>query len=534
MNESSLESPSRIREALKKSSQFRILGQNMDEWIHYLFGGNAAVSIVVLLLIMLLLFKEGLGFLPQNLDNLRVYRHAGLEYVDYVRTEVDGFTKLGRDLNQLRLDEVLALQKQGRSLEEINASLGEFDAFNEKFSDVTTDLNGILSDQTELASGLKERVLISDNQKQEIQMLLGEKKTEEAAKLKPEVFDFAKETQPLRDMFPQFQEANRNLERNVNGLLSALPKMPNPDAEAELQKFAANTRALVATLPDQEKEMQAWDVNKPVPMWKAVTSFLFGPRWLTASFWQDWYGVVPLFVGSLLISIVAMAIAVPFSIFAAIYINQIASSKEQSFIKPYIEFISAIPSVVLGFFGVAVLGSGLRSLSNVSWLQWVPGFPMSERLTILTAGCLLALMAVPTIFSLAEDALNNVPRHFTEASLSLGATKWQTIIKIMFPSALSGIISAVLLGFGRVIGETMVVLLCAGNRIEIPDFSAGLGAFVQPAHTMTGIIAQEMGEVVQGSIHYRALFMVGMALFFISLLINYLAQLVVRKFRIVG
>jgi phosphate transport system permease protein len=230
--------------------------------------------------------------------------------------------------------------------------------------------------------------------------------------------------------------------------------------------------------------------------------------------------------------VVALLLAVPLGVGAAIYVNQIATPLEQRFIKPSIEFISAIPSVVLGFFGIAVLGQTLRALSQVSWLSWVPGFPYTERLNILTAGCLLALLAVPTIFTLAEDALNNVPRAFKEASFALGATRLQTVTRIIVPASLSGIISAVLLGLGRVIGETMVVLLCAGNRIAIPDFTAGLAVVTQPVHTMTGIIAQEMGEVVRGSIHYRALFVVGMLLFFLSLAINYAAQRIVRRYRI--
>src|SRR5207253_4380490 len=151
---------------------------------------------------------------------------------------------------------------------------------------------------------------------------------------------------------------------------------------------------------------------------------------------------------------------------------------------------------------------------------WISFFPISERLNVFTAGSLLALMAVPTIFTLAEDALRNVPRGFKEASYALGANRMQTIIRIIVPASLSGIVSAVLLGLGRVVGETMVVLLCAGNRIAIPDFTAGLAVVTQPVHTMTGIIAQEMGEVVRGSIHYRALFVVGLFLFVISLLIN--------------
>jgi len=214
------------------------------------------------------------------------------------------------------------------------------------------------------------------------------------------------------------------------------------------------------------------------------------------------------------------------------YVNQVARPLEQKIIKPYIEFIAAIPSVVLGFFGIAMFGETLRRVSQLPWLDWMPGFPMLERLTAGTAAALLALMAIPTIFSLAEDAINNVPRSFKEASLALGATRLQTMIRITVPAALSGIMAAILLGFGRVIGETMVVLLCAGNRIEIPDLTSGLGAVFQPVHTMTGIIAQEMGEVVRNSIHYRALFMVGAVLFLISLLINWLAQKIVRRYRI--
>ena len=263
-----------------------------------------------------------------------------------------------------------------------------------------------------------------------------------------------------------------------------------------------------------------------------MTSFLLGRDWITNSFWQDWYGILPLLAGSILVSLIALLIAVPLGVCSAIYVSEVASAREQHFIKPCIEFIAAIPSVVLGFFGIAVLGEFIRHLTTLSFLSWVPFFPISERLNAFTAGALLALMAVPTIFSLAEDALNNVPRAFKEASYALGATKLQTIVRILVPASLSGIISAILLGLGRVIGETMVVLLCAGNRIEIPDFTEGLGTFFQPVHTMTGIIAQEMGEVVRGSIHYRALFMVGIVLFLLTLLINFIAQQVVKRYKI--
>jgi phosphate transport system permease protein len=189
-------------------------------------------------------------------------------------------------------------------------------------------------------------------------------------------------------------------------------------------------------------------------------------------------------------------------------------------VKPVIEFIQAIPSVVLGFLGIMVFGTILREISTFDSLRWVPGFPIDERLNIFTAGCLLALMSVPTIFSLAEDALNNVPSAYAEASEALGASRLQTAFRVMVPAAFSGILAAVLLGLGRVIGETMVVLLVAGNRIKIPDFSEGIGAFFQPSHTLTGIIAQELGEVPLGSVHYRALFVIGITLFVVVLGIN--------------
>ena len=321
------------------------------------------------------------------------------------------------------------------------------------------------------------------------------------------------------------------MKAQINELLAAPPALTNAKARKAFVKWKAEVEEYLKQLPAVVERLRAWDPNKPVPAYRGITSFLFGTQWITASFWQDWYGIIPLFVGSLMVSVVALLIAVPLGVCGAIYVSEVASPIEKSLIKPYIEFISAIPSVVLGFFGIAVLGETIRAISRASFMQWVPFFPISERLNVFTAGCLLALMAVPTIFTLAEDALRNVPRGFKEASYALGANRFQTILRVLVPAALSGIVSAVLLGLGRVIGETMVVLLCAGNRIAIPDFTQGLGAFFQPVHTMTGIIAQEMGEVVRGSIHYRALFMVGLLLFAITLAINYGAQKLVMRYR---
>ena len=341
----------------------------------------------------------------------------------------------------------------------------------------------------------------------------------------------AEQMAALRSATDKFAQIADSMKAPINELLAVPPALTSAKERKAFAKWKAEAEAYLKQLPAVVEKLRAWDPNKPVPAYRAITSFLFGTQWITASFWQDWYGIIPLFVGSLMVSVVALLLAVPLGVCGAIYVSEVASPIEKSLIKPYIEFISAIPSVVLGFFGIAVLGETIRAISRASFMKWVPFFPISERLNVFTAGCLLALMAVPTIFTLAEDALRNVPRGFKEASYALGANRLQTIVRVLVPAALSGIVSAVLLGLGRVIGETMVVLLCAGNRIAIPDFTQGLGAFFQPVHTMTGIIAQEMGEVVRGSIHYRALFMVGLVLFAITLAINYGAQKLVMRYR---
>jgi phosphate transport system permease protein len=335
----------------------------------------------------------------------------------------------------------------------------------------------------------------------------------------------------LREGGDNFEPISGNLTANVQALLAAAPPLTDATQERNFSRWKSSTRDYLTSLPAAAKRLRHWSADAPIPWYRSISSFLFGREWVTASFWQDWYGIVPLLVGSVLVSIVALVIAVPLGIASAVYVSEIASRHERRFIKPCIEFISAIPSVVLGFFGIAVVGQAVRAASQSSLFKWISFFPISERLNIFTAGCLLALMAVPTIFTLAEDALRNVPRGFKEASYALGAHRLQTRGRGIVPASLSGIVSAILLGLGRVIGETMVVLLCAGNRIAIPDFSQGLGAIFQPVHTMTGIIAQEMGEVVRGSTHYRALFMVGLVLFTITLGINWLAQRFVARFR---
>jgi phosphate transport system permease protein len=569
--------PTRQKSFVIKKARTHFFGLTLDETIRAFFGGNAFMAVVVLALITVFLFREGSDFVGQNRENLMVYRKAGLEYVDYMRAQQEDHTALTRYLFDIRLQtfkelahgraeplqksielaqkdlEIYAtkgtpptdpavvriqarLDEANREFQtlnaEVTAKLADFDDFAGRYSDTIEPIRGFVSDLTDVVVATKEKFLNNRNAEKERDQYLAAGMKDEAAAVQVTPVDFKAELAPVIGVTPAYIEAAQGVSASIQDVLKKTPAMPTPALEARMKRFVELNRQYLATYPETFAKLKSWDFEKPIDPFRTFTSFLFGREWITASFWQDWYGVVPLFVGSLMVSVIALFLAVPLGVGAAIYINQFSNLREQRFIKPAIEFISAIPSVVLGFFGIAVLGSALRTMSQWEALSWVPGFPFSERLNALTAGCLLALIAVPTIFTLAEDALNNVPRSFKEASFALGASRMQTILRIIVPASLSGIVSAVLLGLGRVIGETMVVLLCAGNRIAIPDFTKGLGVIVQPVHTMTGIIAQEMGEVVRGEIHYRALFMVGLVLFFIALLINFLAQKIVRKYRV--
>ncbi len=485
------------------------------------FGSNAVVAVVVLALITIFLFREGSGFFGQNLTNLRVYRRAGLEFVDIMRGAAERHSELSRQLNTLRLEEL-------RSHPDA-AALQGFDQFSNGFSDAAEDLNGLVSDANDQALALRDTLLQASQVDPSVTASLSGTAANSVSLVGADQGMVA-----LRSSGARFEPVSQLMKTKIEALLARPPALADAKARRSFTQWTAHLRDYLARFPEISQRLRAWDPHRPTPAYRAMTSFLFGPEWVTASFWQDWYGIIPLLVGSIMVAAVALLLAVPLGVSAAIYVSEVATRTEKRLIKPYIEFISAIPSVVLGFFGIAVVGQAVRALSQASFMKWVPFFPISERLNVFTAGSLLALMAVPTIFTLSEDALRNVPRGFKEASYALGANRLQTIVRVLIPTALSGIISAILLGLGRVIGETMVVLLCAGNRIAIPDFTEGLGlgSIFQPVHTMTGIIAQEMGEVVRGSIHYRALFMVGLVLFILTLGINYLAQRIVTRYRL--
>jgi phosphate transport system permease protein len=241
---------------------------------------------------------------------------------------------------------------------------------------------------------------------------------------------------------------------------------------------------------------------------------LFGMKWNPVSFEQELFGIIPLFTGSLLVTLLATVFAVPFGVIAAVYIAEVASPAEREIFKPFIELLAGIPSVVIGFFGLVVVAPLVKNI-----------FHLSSGLNALTGALLLALMAVPTIVSISEDAIRSVPQAYKSASLSLGATKLQTIWKVVVPASLSGIVAAVMLGIGRVIGETMTVMMVTGNAAIIT------ASPFDSVRTMTATIAAEMGEVPFGSHHYAALFCIGIVLLLMTFGLNMIAQRVMKKYR---
>lgn len=241
---------------------------------------------------------------------------------------------------------------------------------------------------------------------------------------------------------------------------------------------------------------------------------LVGENWRPTSMQNVSFGMLPLIAGSAIVTLLATLIAIPFGVCGAVYIAEVAGSRERELLKPFIEMIAAIPSVVLGFFGLVVLAPLVKS---------VFGLPIG--LTGMTGALLLAFMAVPTIMSISEDAIRSVPRSYIDASLALGANRIQTIFKVVVPAAMSGIIAAIMLGMGRVVGETMAVIMVTGNAVQL-TFSP-----LVPVRTMTATIAAEMGEVTNGSAHYQALFWVGIALLIVTFCINLVALRVLKSYR---
>jgi len=245
---------------------------------------------------------------------------------------------------------------------------------------------------------------------------------------------------------------------------------------------------------------------------KIPLTSLLGARWYPI---EDYYGLLPLILGSLIITIGAAVVSLPLGLATAIFIAEIAPSWVRDVLKPFVEVLAGIPSVVIGFIGMLVFAPLIRVALDIP-----------TGLTAFTGVLMLAWMALPTVVSVAEDVLDAVPKTYRDAGLALGMTHWQVIWRIVLPAGRSGVLMALMLGVGRAIGETMTVMMVTGNAARIP---LGLRDFFMPVRTMTATIAAEMGEVAQGSPHYHVLFAVGLTLFVITFAVNMAAASVVFR-----
>jgi phosphate transport system permease protein len=256
--------------------------------------------------------------------------------------------------------------------------------------------------------------------------------------------------------------------------------------------------------------ISAWPAFQEIGLFE----FILGREWYPTYDPPD-FGIFPLIMASLLVTIGAAIICVPLGLGSALFINELASQQQKALLKPIIEILASIPSIVYGFFGMVVVAPYLQKLLQI---------PVGQ--TAFTGSLLLGIMATPTVCSISEDALSFVPNSFREASLALGANRWQTLTKVTIPAAGSGISTGIILGMSRAIGETMTVLMVTGGAAIIPT------SFFQPVRPMTSTIAAEMGEAVVGSTHYHALFAIGLILFLITLLFNIIAELISRRYRL--
>jgi phosphate transport system permease protein len=245
-----------------------------------------------------------------------------------------------------------------------------------------------------------------------------------------------------------------------------------------------------------------------------LIQFFTSIEWYPTSLGNVRYGVLALIAGTFSVTTLAMAIAVPFGLGAAIFVSEFCGPRLRETLKVVIELLAAIPSVVWGFIGISVMNPLLQEVFNA---------PIG--LNVLNGALLLALMSVPIMVSIGEDALKAVPDSYREASLAMGATRWQTVYRVLLPAAKNGLLAAVLLGVGRAVGETMAVLMATGHAVNIPTSP------FDPVRTLTATIAAELGEASVGSPHYQVLFVIGILLFSITFAVNLIADLVVKGSR---
>jgi phosphate transport system permease protein len=245
-----------------------------------------------------------------------------------------------------------------------------------------------------------------------------------------------------------------------------------------------------------------------------LQEFFSSPNWRPDSVVRPQYGILALLAGTVSVTSLAMLIAVPLGLGAAVYVSEFAGPRVKETMKVVIELLAAIPSVVWGFIGYMVLGP---------LIIWATGAPVG--INVLNGGIILALMSVPIIVSVSEDALRAVPDSYREAAVAMGASRWEIVYRVLFPAAKNGLLAAVLLGVGRAIGETMAVLMATGHAVQIPH------SLLDPVRTLTATIAAELGETVAGDEHYGVLFVIGIVLFVIAFVVNLTADLIVKGIR---
>lgn len=272
------------------------------------------------------------------------------------------------------------------------------------------------------------------------------------------------------------------------------------------QALTAEERAMLT--PAEIAEIEAMEGTVPT----VGDDFLGDDRWNPSSSIEPRYGIQAMVVSTFMTALGALLIAAPLGVGVAAWLATAAPMWVREWVKPLIELLAAIPSVVVGFIGIVVIGPGIARV-----------FGTSNGLNAINGSLLLALMALPTIVSMAEDALTAVPRSYRDASLALGADRWQTLVRVSLPAALSGIVAAVMLGLGRAIGETMTVLMATGNALQMPN------SWLDPVRTMAATVAIELGEVPRDTTHFRMLFAVGLVLFVITFLVNLVADVFQRR-----
>ncbi|OJV40673.1 MAG: phosphate ABC transporter permease subunit PstC [Bacteroidales bacterium 36-12] len=279
----------------------------------------------------------------------------------------------------------------------------------------------------------------------------------------------------------------------------------------KLNEIISKEDGIIAFLPIQYAP-ESPDVKELLSKNINAKDYFFGKEWIPTATPAPLFGVLPLVLGTLLVSIMALVMAVPLGLGVAIYLSELAGENQRKLMKPIIELLAGIPSVVYGFFGLVVI---------VPFVQKTLQIPVGE--TAFTGSVVLAIMSLPTIISVAEDAMRNTPRSMREASLALGATKWQTVYKVIIPYAKSGISAAVVLGIGRAIGETMAVMMVTGNAAVIPV------SIFESVRTIPATIAAELGEAPTGDAHYQALFLLGCILFVFTMIISISAEFISKK-----